>query len=85
VRQSEEDLRVDRQRLFHEAIAVSSVALVGILGLMVTGTLQSVTSVPTQAPLVWWGLWGISTALTLVAILWILAIRARIRRAMARQ
>lgn len=61
----------------------TGVAAVGVLGGLVTNFLQSVTTVPTRAPLAFWGLFALSLALTVIGLVWLLAIRARLRRDIA--
>jgi hypothetical protein len=53
---------------------------VGVLGLIVTGGMLSVSTIPTRAPLMFWGLFGISTALWIAGSLMLVVIRARLRR-----
>jgi hypothetical protein len=71
---------MDRRREMYTATGVTAL---GVLGGAIANVLLSVTTVPTHAPLAFWGLFAISLALFVSGVVWMLVIRARLRRDIA--
>ncbi|HEV2461912.1 MAG TPA: hypothetical protein VGS80_26450 [Ktedonobacterales bacterium] len=59
-------------------------SVVGILGLAVADVLRDVSTVsPTRTTVVYWGLVAISLALVVIGSVWLVVLRARLRRHIA--